>query len=259
MKSAWMRKMYLLAVMVLTITVLSGSAIVQAAGQAPAPKDDMGEMSRKLSDPTSNIWALQLELDYIINKGDLSDHSTKNQYQAIFQPVLPIPLTKNWKILTRPVVPIVSTAIPRLDIGSFNYHRNTGLGTKESAASSLDWHFQAGLGDIDIPLMLSPRKKSHWMLAAGPTFSLPTATQSSLGSGLLEIGPAAVFGYKTKNITAVTLIQYWWDVAGWGDSNSVSKGSLLYAAYYNFPEAGHWQVGMNPIISYNDKAKSGNK
>ena len=79
--------------------------------------------------------------------------------------------------------------------------------------------------------MLSSTKKSKWMLAAGPTFSLPTATDSSLGSGLLEVGPAVVIGYKTKNLTAVTLSQYWWDVAGWGDSNSVSKGSVLYAAY----------------------------
>jgi len=252
MKTAWMRKMYLPAILVLALSVLSGSAIVQAAEEAPAHKedlgaaaeqtpahkDDMGAMSRKLNDPTSNIWGLQLELDYIINKGDLSDHSTKNQYQALFQPVMPIPL---------------------LDIGSFNYHRQTGLGTIDAAASSLDWYRKAGLGDIDLPLMLSSTKKSKWMLAAGPTFSFPTATQSSLGSGLFEVGPAVVIGYKTGNFSAVTLSQYWWDVAGWGDSNSVSKGSVLYGVYYNFPGSGHWQVGMNPIISYNDKAKSGNK
>ena len=259
MKTAWMRKMYLFAVLVLALSVLSGFAIAQAAEEAPAHKDDMGAMSRKLNDPTSSIWALQLELDYIINKGDLSKHSTKNQYQALFQPVMPIPLTKNWKILTRPVVPIVSTSIPRLDIGSFNYHRNTGLGTKDSAVSSLGWYRKAGLGDIDLPLMLSSTKKSKWMLAAGPTFSFPTATDSSLGSGLLEVGPAAVIGYKTKNLTAVTLTQYWWDVTGWGDSNSVSKGSMLYSLTYNIPGPGHWQVGFNPIISYNDKAKSGDK
>jgi hypothetical protein len=251
--------MYLLAVMVLAVSMFSGSAIVQAAEKAPAHKDDMGAMARKLNDPTSNIWALQLELDYILNKGDLSDHSTKNQYQAIFQPVMPIPLTKNFKIITRPVVPIVSTAIPRLDIGTFNYHRKSGLGTRDSAASSLGWFRKAGLGDIELPLMLSSTKKSKWMFAAGPTFSFPTATDSSLGSGLLEVGPAVVLGYKTKNITAVTLSQYFWDVAGWGDSNSVSKGSMLYGVYYNFPGSGHWQVGMDPTISYNDKAKSGSK
>ena len=212
MKSTWVRKLYLLALMVLTLSVLSGSTIAQAAEeapahkedmgaaeQAPAPahKDDMGEMSRKLSDPTSDIWALQGEFDYIINKGDLSDHSTKNQYQFLFQPITPIPLTKNWKILTRPVVPIVSTAMPRLDIGSFNYHRNTGLGTRDAAARSLDWFRKAGIGDTDLPLMLSPRKKPHWMLALGPTFSFPTATDSNLGPGLPEVGPAAVIGFKT--------------------------------------------------------------
>ncbi len=56
MKTAWIRKMYSLAVMVLALSVLSGPAIVQAAEQAPAHKDDMGAMSRKLNGPTSNYF-----------------------------------------------------------------------------------------------------------------------------------------------------------------------------------------------------------
>ena len=226
MKVVCISKMYFLAVLVLALSVFLGSAIAQAAEQAPAHKEDLGEMSRKLSDPTSNIWALQGEFDYILNKGDLSGHSTKNQYQFLFQPVLPIPLTLNWKLLTRPVVPIASAPIPRLDnnigvrledvigIGSFNFHRNVGLGTKDAAASSSGWFRKFGLGDIDVPLLLSPRKKSSWILGAGPTLSLPTATDSNLGSGLFEVGPAAVIGYKTKNLTVGALSQYWWDVAG---------------------------------------------
>lgn len=259
MKIAWMRKLYSLAFLVLTLSVISDSPIAQAAEQAPEQKDNMGAMSRKLNDPTSDIWALQGEIGYILNKGDLSDHSTKNQYHFNFQPVTPIPLTKNWKLLSRPVVPIVSTAIPRLDSGRFDFNINTGLGTHDAAVNSLGWFRKVGLGDINLPLMLASRKKSPWLLAAGPSFILPTATDSSLGSGLFQVGPAAVLGYKTKNITAVSLWQYWWDVTGWGESNSASKGSVLYALYYNFPGSGNWQVGMNPIISYNDKARSGNK
>ena len=34
---------------------------------------------------------------------------------------------------------------------------------------------------------------------------------------------------------------------------------MFYFLYYNIPVSGNWQVGMNPIISYNDKARSGNK
>jgi hypothetical protein len=259
MKNAWVRKKYLLVILVLGFSMFLCSAIVQASEQAPAHKDDLGAMSRKLNDPTSDIWALQGEFDYNINKGNLSDHSTKNQYQFLFQPVVPIPLTKNFKLITRPVVPIVSTAIPKLRTGDFHFSPNTGLGTGGTGAGALDWYRKAGLGDIVIPLLLSSRKESHWILAAGPTFSLPTATDSSLGSGLLEIGPAAVIGYKTKKIQAISLWQYWWDTTGWGDSNSVSKGSALLGLYYNFPGPGHWQVSSNPTITYNDKASSGNK
>ena len=34
---------------------------------------------------------------------------------------------------------------------------------------------------------------------------------------------------------------------------------MFYFLYYNIPVSGNWQVGMNPIISYNDKARSGDK
>jgi len=34
---------------------------------------------------------------------------------------------------------------------------------------------------------------------------------------------------------------------------------MYYGAFYNFPGAGHWQVGTSPIITYNDKARSENK
>jgi hypothetical protein len=32
---------------------------------------------------------------------------------------------------------------------------------------------------------------------------------------------------------------------------------LLYSIQYQLPDA--WQIGMNPTISYNDKAESGNR
>ncbi len=101
MKTAWIRKMYLLAVLVLVLSMFSGSAIVQASEQAPPHKEDLGAMSRKLNDPTSEIWALQGEFDYIINKGNLSDHSTKNQYQFLFQPILPTPRSHTMTKLAR--------------------------------------------------------------------------------------------------------------------------------------------------------------
>ena len=71
MKSAWIRKIHLLAVLVLALSMFSGPANIQASEQAPAHRNDMGAMSRKLNDPTPDIWALQGEFDYIINKGDL--------------------------------------------------------------------------------------------------------------------------------------------------------------------------------------------
>ena len=53
----------------------------------------------------------------------------------------------------------------------------------------------------------------------------------------------------------------WLRAADRGDQRSrtadLSQGNLLYFAYYNLPNA--WQIGINPVITYDHKAKGGNK
>jgi len=61
-------------------------------------------------------------------------------------------------------------------------------------------------------------------------------------------------------LTAVIFPNYFWKVGSSGqddDTPDMSQGSLLYALTYSLADA--WQVGMNPTITYNDKAESGNK
>jgi hypothetical protein len=55
--------------------------------------------------------------------------------------------------------------------------------------------------------------------------------------------------------------QYFFGVGGRGDQGSAienaSNMNLLYFAFLNLPNA--WQVGMNPVITYDHKAGRGNK
>jgi len=53
---------------------------------------------------------------------------------------------------------------------------------------------------------------------------------------------------------------YFWKIGSSGQDDKtpdISQGSLLYSLTYSMPDA--WQIGTNPTITYNDKAKSGNK
>jgi hypothetical protein len=198
-------------------------------------------IGKKLADPTSDVWALFTEFDYSWNSGDLTDGRRPNQ-AMILQPIMPFKITKDLKMLTRPTLPVVSSQLPngRLDDdGGADFSRYNGL------------------GNMSLPLLLSPVTKKPFSWGLGPTLSFPTATRSELGTDTWEAGPTALGVYKTSNWTAVALAQYWWSYAEQGDNKNTSHGSLLYAFWYNLPNA--WQVGTGPTITYNHKAESGNK
>jgi hypothetical protein len=231
---------------VLSLCFVSAEALAEDRGK----QDSLSVIGSKLSDPTSDIWALFTEFDFSWSRGDLSDDDYKFGADMIFQPIMPFHLTKDLKLLTRPTVPIIfSTQVP------------TGL--KPDGTASFDG--KGGLGDISLPLLFSPEPKpgQSFSVGLGPTFQFPTHTQDELGTKTWEVGPAAVVTYKTKKSTMGLLVQYWWSYSEYGknsdgeNTQSASHGSILPFFYYNLPDA--WQIGFSPTIIYDDKATSGNK
>jgi hypothetical protein len=208
----------------------------------------LSEVSHKLSNPLSSVWALFTEFDLSFNNGNANQGDDKIGSLMNFQPVLPIPLygegDDQWKLLVRPAVPI-QFAAPRPD-GANNTN------------------YDAGLADILLPVLLTPPTGmigNNWILGGGPTFTLPTSTKVQLGRRQWQAGVGGILGYKTKEYTVGVFPQYFWGIGGRGDQGSnienASNMNLLYFAYLNLPNA--WQVGMNPAISYDHKASRGNK
>jgi hypothetical protein len=237
--------------MLMTIMVLTlGLGVTAASGQesagSGAGQGNLAELGAKLSNPLSDVWALFTEFDFNWSEGDISDGEHKFGSAMLFQPILPFKLTNDWKLITRPIVPVVfGTPVP------------DGINESKGRAS---FDYKNGLGDIQVPLLFSPNPKpgSRWMFGGGPTFVLPTATTDELGSDKWQAGPAMVGVYKTEKVTTGALGQYWWSIATQGsDKPDTSNGSILYFYMYNLPNA--WQIGTNPTITYNDKASSGNK
>ena len=208
----------------------------------------LSQVSHKLSNPVSNVWALFTEFDLSFNNGNANQGDDKIGSLVNFQPVLPIPLygegDDEWKLLVRPAVPI-EFASPRPDgVNNTNY--------------------DAGLSDILLPILTIPSARmigKNWILGAGPTFTLPTSTKVQLGRRQWQVGPAGVVGYKTKAFTVGVFPQYFFGVGGRGDQGSnienASNMNLLYFGYFNLPNA--WQIGMDPVITYDHKASRGNK
>jgi hypothetical protein len=207
----------------------------------------LGAIGAKLSNPLSNLWSMSMNFEFLkFYDGDINTGDAKVGSDMIFQPVMPIPLfgegEAEWRLITRPVIPIVfSQPVPR----GFN-----------------EFYNKSGIGDIQFPAMLAVPGKyaGKWILGAGPVGLFPTATSDELGSDQFALGPAVVVGYKTKAWTAVLFPNYFWKVGSHGqDKNTpdIDQGSLLYSLTFNLPNA--WQAGTNPTITYDRQVSSGNK
>jgi hypothetical protein len=239
----------------------AGSALAHEADPHPHAEDSevgdtkwkhpkhgsLGDIGAKLSNPLGDIWALSMSWNMPqFYDGDVNEGNPELGAVMVFQPVLPIPLFGSgkgeWRMVTRPIIPLIfSEPIP------------TGFD---------EFDHKSGIGDIQLPLLFNlPESISgNWLLGAGPVGLFPTATDDDLGEDQWALGPAAVFGYKTKKFTIGIFPNYFWKVGSSGqddDTRDVNKGSLLYFFTYNLPNA--WQIGWDPTITYNHNTDSSDK
>ena len=98
---------------VITLAVFGFLIVAGAAAQTTDGKS-LDEVNKELSNPISSIWALQLqENTYWLNKPE------RNVVNLQFQPVLPLVLTNDWNLITRPVFQVMNSS--PYDIGWQNW------------------------------------------------------------------------------------------------------------------------------------------
>jgi len=225
-------------------------ATISSPARAEAPPEpseqNLDAVGQKLANPLSALWSLSFSINAPqFFDGDVNTGDAEVGGAMIFQPVMPIPMygkgEDQWRMITRPVLPLVFSAPEPTGFNEFDHH--------------------GGIGDIQLPMMLAPsdRITGHFIAGAGPIFLFPSATANALGQEQWAMGPAVVFGYKTEKATFGVFPNYFWKIGSAGQdagTPDVSQMSLLYFFTYKLPDA--WQVGFNPSISYNDKASSGN-
>src|SRR5262245_40559254 len=213
-------------------------SLVQATG-APAPTDpsraepdgaeeSASELNRKLTNPVSTIWALSNQFNnYKLANG----HWNKNWN---FQPVLPVSLTKDWNLITRPVMPFYNIVPHETVPGQFER--------------------TAGLGDLALVAMLSPAHSGNWLRGGGPTFIFPTATSKFTGQGKWQAGPSVVVGYLMKDFILGVFPQQWFSIGGDSSRPDTSQLNLQPLAAVFFGDG--WNIGYSGNILANWKAPS---
>jgi hypothetical protein len=161
----------------------TGGSKSESPGAAPqGTGQNLEELGKQLNNPISSVWNITTQSNMYFYKGDLSS-AYRGQFVFNFQPVLPIPLTKNWTLIPRPVIPILS---------------NPYIRGVNPATGSLEWSRTGGFGDIALVTLLSPNIPGV-ILGFGPTFIFPTAPTHDLGQGKFQMGPSVVLGFISKD------------------------------------------------------------
>lgn len=191
---------------------------------------DLGDLARATQNPVADLISLPLQnnLDY-----DIGPFS-RARYTLNIQPVIPHPITSEWNLIARIIVPII-------------YQPDV---TQVTDGTS-------GLGDFNPTLFVAPARSGRLIWGLGPTFLLPTATQQALGSGQWSAGPAGVALVQPHPWTIGVLAQNVWSFAGEDDRGDVNQFLLQYFVNFNLPQG--WYLTSQPILTANWEADDGER
>lgn len=132
---------------------------------APTTAASNGDLAKATQNPIASLISVPIQNNTNFNFGP----AARTQDVLQVSPVIPVKLSADWNLVTRIIQPIVWQPYPTTSTGG-----------------------QYGFDDMNPSFFLVPAKPSKLIWGFGPTFILPTATNSILGQGKLSMGPGFV-------------------------------------------------------------------
>ncbi|MEA4854789.1 MAG: hypothetical protein AAGU21_08130 [Solidesulfovibrio sp.] len=221
------RNRLLSALLCLAFLALFSSSATAQATAAPHDPDRLQKLTQESSNPIGSLWMLTNQFNCNVlqsPKGHLFGEP-RTQFNYNFQPVMTFDLSKDLRLITRPLLPV------------FNTPYAAGPHTVDDAF---------GLGDAEFLAMVSPVNDAKFLFGAGPTAVFPTATDKHLGDGKWQLGGALAAVYMDEKWVAGIFPQQWWSVGGEASRKEVSFTKAQYFLWYS--PANTWQVGMSPEV-----------
>ena len=237
-----MKKEFVLGALCLAVVLVATSLWAADAPATTAPSGSgqeasLTEINKKLTNPVSDLWSIAFQQNnYMLDMGaGQPDHWNSN---LNFQPVMPVALTSNWNLITRPVITLFNS-VPYPD-----------------PHNPADIERTTGFGDTVLMELVSPSPKlvGNWLLGLGPTFIFPTASSDYTGQGKWQVGPAVIVGYLSKKWILGALVQNWTSFGGSGNRPDTNLMNLQPVAAYFLPDG--WSIGYSGNILANWKADS---
>ena len=210
-----------------------------ATDSTPAAAANAEELRKAAQNPIASLISVPIQPTWNFGIGP----SDRTQNIWLVQPVIPVSVSKDWNLIVRWITPIVYQPIPvPQPPGSPN--QETGV---------------FGLGDMNPSFFLSP-KKSKVIWGVGPTFVLPTATNTTyLGQGKLSMGPTVVALIQPSHFTMGFLSNNYWSVAGHSDLNKPAVNQFLLQYFVNYNMKKGYYLLTAPIITADWRETNGGR
>jgi hypothetical protein len=184
--------------------------------------DEGEELAKQLQNPVASLISVPFQNNFEFNLGPNDDGF---KYTLNFQPVIPVSLSKDWNLIIRTIVPIVSQddVIP---------------GTNQS-----------GLSDITQSFFFSPKKPvGGLILGFGPVMLYPSATDSLLGTEKWGAGPTFLVLKQVGGWTYGALLNHIWSYAG--DENRDYVSSTFIQPFISYTTKTKTTFGLNTESTY---------
>jgi hypothetical protein len=211
-------------------TALAVLALAALAAMPAHAELSAEELAKLAQNPVGNLISVPFQNNTNLNFGP--EKGTQNVLNI--QPVIPISVDKDWNIITRTILPVISMPALGPDIGSTN-----------------------GIGDIVFTAFLSPANPGHWIWGAGPVVQLPTNSSAELGNKNWGLGPSVVVLHLDHGSPWVygALVNNIWSLTSNKQGGSYNNGLIQPFVNYNFDSGFYLTSG--PIWTVDWNARSG--
>ncbi len=185
-------------------------------------EESASELAKETQNPVSSLISVPFQ-----NNTDFKYGPTKGNRNTLnIQPVVPVDISDNWTMITRTILPVIST--PKQNENDFRH---------------------TGLGDATVTAFFSPKSVStDFIWGVGPVFLLPTASEKELGYRKWGAGPSFV-GLTMQGPWVIgSLLSNVWSEG----KNKADRVNLFTWQYFiNYNMEGGTYINTAPIITAN--------